>query len=170
MSYLITGSLSDRSHHRITPRSVLTQQTQCQHNAFCRYHPGFCRWSQYWCLLDNKSICNAFINGKYTSNIRDDPNGKYLHVNCNTGVTYTNNIGDLPGYSNPIWYNPKGIDNILSLGFVQKHHLLTYNSQYGNKFVIHIPQRPTFKMTKDGIFFHDMRHLLKIKKRTRAIS
>ena len=113
-----------------------------------------------WCLLDNQSTCNAFINKKYLSNIRDAPNVQYLCVHCNSGVTHTNNIGDLPGYSDPVWYNPKGIANILSLGLVQKNHPVTYNSQDGNEFVIHIPQRPTFKITKAGLFYHDMRHLL----------
>ena len=41
-----------------------------------------------WCLLDNKWTCNAFINGKYLSNIRDSPAGKYLRVHCNTVVTH----------------------------------------------------------------------------------
>ena len=52
---------------------------------------------------------------------------------------------------------------ILSLILVQKHHLVTYNSQDGNYFLIHSPQRPTFKMAKADIFYHDMRHLLKKK-------
>ena len=71
-----------------------------------------------WCLLDNQSTCNVFINGKYLSNIRDAPDGQYLRVHCNAGVTQTNKIGDIPGYSDPVWYNPKGIANILSLGLV----------------------------------------------------
>ena len=50
------------------------------------------------CLLKNQSTCNTFINGKYLSNIRYSPDGKYLRVQCNAGVTYTKNIGDLPGY------------------------------------------------------------------------
>ena len=49
------------------------------------------------------------------------------------------------------------------LVLVQKHHILTYNCQYGNEFVVNIPHRPTFKMTKDGLFYHDMMHLLKNK-------
>ena len=57
--------------------------------------------NENWCLLDNQSTCNAFINGKYLSNIIDAPDGKYLCVRCNVGVTHTNKIGDLPGYSNP---------------------------------------------------------------------
>ena len=66
-----------------------------------------------WCLLDNKSVFNYFINVEYLSNIRDAPEGQYLGVHLNTGVNYTNKIGDLPGYSNNVWYNPKGISNTL---------------------------------------------------------
>ena len=62
-----------------------------------------------------------------------------------------------------MWYNPKGIANIMSLCLVQKNHLVTYNSQYRNAFVIHSPQRPTFKMTKAGTFYRDMRYILKNK-------
>ena len=85
-----------------------------------------------WCLLDNQSTCNAFINRKYPSNIRDAPNEQYLRVHCNAGVTHTNNIGYIPGYSYPVWYNLNGISNILSLGLVHKNHPVTYNSRYGN--------------------------------------
>ena len=56
-----------------------------------------------WCLIDDhQSTCNYLINGKYLSNTRDAPDGKYLHVHYNAGLTYTNNMGDLPGYSNPV--------------------------------------------------------------------
>ena len=41
-----------------------------------------------WCLLDNQSTCNAFINGKYLSNIRDTPDGKYLCAHCNAVFPY----------------------------------------------------------------------------------
>ena len=36
-----------------------------------------------WCLLDNQYTCNAFINGKYLSNIIDTPDGQYIRVYCN---------------------------------------------------------------------------------------
>ena len=115
------------------------------------------------CILNNQSTCNTFINGKYLSNIRDAPDVQYIRVNCNTGVTNTNKIGDLPGYYDPVWYNPKGIANIPSLGLFQKNHPVTYNSRDRNEFVIHSPQRPTFKINRTGIFYHDMRHILKNK-------
>ena len=91
------------------------------------------------CLLDNQLTCNAFINGKYLSNIKDAPDGQYLRVHCNAGVTHTTKIGDLTRYYDPVWYNPKGIANILSLGLVQKNNPVTYNSQDRNEFVIHRP-------------------------------
>ena len=90
------------------------------------------RIDENWCLLDNQKTCNAFINRKYLSNVIDAPDGKYLRVHCNSGLTHTNKIGDLPGYSYPVWYNPKGIANILYLGLVQKNHPVTYNRRYGN--------------------------------------
>ena len=92
-----------------------------------------------WCLIGNQSTCNTFINGKYLPNIRDAPGGKYTHVHCNSVVTHTKNIINIPRYSNPAWYSPKGVSNILSHGLVQKHHLGTYNIQYGNEFFVRIP-------------------------------
>ena len=50
------------------------------------------------CPFNNQSTYNAFINEKYLSNIRDAPDGQYLRVQCNAGLTYNNKIGDLPGY------------------------------------------------------------------------
>ena len=49
-----------------------------------------------WCLLDNKTTFNAFINGNYMLNIIDAPGGQYILVHYNSVVTYSNNIGDLP--------------------------------------------------------------------------
>ena len=116
-----------------------------------------------WCLLKNQSTWNVFINGKCISNIRDAPNGSYLHVHFNSGVTHNKTICDLSGYSNHFWYNPKGIANILSFVLVQKLHLVTCKSQYGKSFVVQIPQQPTSNITKSGIFYHNMGHLLKNK-------
>ena len=85
--------------------------------------------NENWCLLDNQSTCNSFINVKYLSNIRYDLDGQYLRVHCKLGVTHTNKIGYLPVYSDPVWYNSKGISNILFLCLVQNNKLVTYNSQ-----------------------------------------
>ena len=39
-----------------------------------------------WCLLYNQSTCNAFIIGKYLSNIRDDAYRQNPSFLCNAGV------------------------------------------------------------------------------------
>ena len=51
----------------------------------------------------------------------------------------------------------------MSLVLVHKHHIVTYNIQYGKEFAVHIPQLTIFKMTNSGLFCHDMRQLLKNK-------
>jgi hypothetical protein len=42
-----------------------------------------------------------------------------MNIRCNAGVTRTNMVGELNGYGT-MWYNPKGIVNILSLSQVEK--------------------------------------------------
>ena len=66
-------------------------------------------------------------------------------------------------------YNPKVIAKTLSLGFVHKQHLVTYNRQNGNWCFVHSPQQPTFKMTKYGLFYHDIMYLLKKKKNAHSM-
>ena len=53
-------------------------------------------------------------------------------IHCNTEVTHTNKIGDLPGYSDPVWYNPKcgSLHPVTCPG--PENHLVTYNSQGRN--------------------------------------
>ena len=48
------------------------------------------------CLLESQSTRNAFANDKYLSNTINYPDRQYSHVHCNSGVTYTTKIGDLP--------------------------------------------------------------------------
>ena len=115
-TYLIKISIADGTYHWWIQRFVLRNK----HNVNIM-RVGYTNMdaateaviNKNWCRLDNKSTCNDLINGEYMSNIRDAPDGQYLCVHCNTVVTYTTNIWDLPGYSNPVWYNSKGIANIL---------------------------------------------------------
>ena len=166
LSDLIKRSLADRAYHWWNQRIVFSQQTQRQHNMCGRYHPEFCIRSgidENWWPFYSQSRCNTFINVKYLQNIINAPGGKYLCVLCNVGVTYTNKIGNLPGYPNPVYYNLKGVSNILSLLLVQKHHLVTYNIKYGNWFVVHIQQHPKCTMTNSGLFYHITGCILKNK-------
>ena len=57
--------------------------------------------------------------------------GKYKEVTICCDLMHINGIGFLITISR-VWYNPKGIANILSLVLVQKNHPVTYNRRDGN--------------------------------------
>ena len=142
-SHLLDSCFS-RPHHKnscrckpslMNSKKKFPQETKWHNFACGRYHPGCCRRSQYWWKLvpSQQSInIQCLHQWKIYIKIIDAPDGKYLRVHCNAGVTYTNNIVDLHVYSNIVWYNPKEIAKIMSLRLVQKHHLGTYNIQYRN--------------------------------------
>ena len=98
------------------------------------------------------------MNKKCLRNIRKNPNVQVLHVHCNAVTTITNLIGDLPGFDDPIWYNPDGIVNILSLNLVRKRFKVIYDSEEydPNVFILNSPLHPYFQMSKGGLYYHDM--------------
>ena len=51
-----------------------------------------------------------------------------MNVLWNKGLYWNNLVGDMPGYLKPIWYDPKGIDNILSIYQVETHFSITYGN------------------------------------------
>ena len=65
-----------------------------------------------WILLDSQSTIDIFCTLQLLKNICRTAEG--MRVHCNAGSCLTNLIVDLPGYGT-MWYDPKAIDNILSL-------------------------------------------------------
>ena len=99
---------------------------------------------------------SVFYNGKLLRNIRKE---SYFLKNYSTGgVTETNLIGDLPGFST-VWYHPNGIANILSLSKVKKRYRVAYDSLDGNAFDVHLTdiRIRSFIETLNGICYSDMR-------------
>jgi hypothetical protein len=58
----------------------------------------------YW------TISPQFCNDALLQNIRESPTSMKMH--CNADSRTTKLVGDLPGYGT-VWYDPKGIANIL---------------------------------------------------------
>lgn len=85
-------------------------------------------------LLDNQPTLDVFCNAKLLNNLRESETS--MQIRCNAGITHTNFIDDLPGYSE-VWYHKNGIANTLSLANVKNKHKVTYDSSNGNQFMVH---------------------------------
>ena len=86
-----------------------------------------------WVLLDSQSTVNMFSNPNLLRNIR--PANKCMNVRGNAGVSRTNMIGDFKGYPEPVWYDPNGIANILSMAQVERYFPVTYGDE--KCFIVH---------------------------------
>jgi hypothetical protein len=85
------------------------------------------------CLISNGTI----LHGVHTVDRR-------MHVCCNPGVWVTNQMGYLGDFPEPVWYDPKGVANILLLLIMQKYFQVQYNSLKGNHFLVLMPNKATF--------------------------
>ena len=45
-------------------------------------------------------------------------------------------MGDFPGHPEPMWYDPDGIANIISLKQAKKYFVINYHSKEWNGFVV----------------------------------
>jgi len=108
--------------------------------------------SRNWVLLDNQSTVDVFQNKELLTNVRDS--GRVLNIHCNAGVASTSLMGYLPGYGE-VWLYEGGIANILSLSRVKKRYRVTYDSENGNKFVVHLNNglKQTFSQSKAGLYY-----------------
>jgi hypothetical protein len=93
-------------------------------------------------LLDSCLTVCLISNGTILHDIHTVD--RRMHVCCNTGVWVMNQMGYLGDFPEPVWYDPKGVVNILSLFIVQKYFRVQYDSLKGNHFLVSIPNKTTF--------------------------
>ena len=67
-----------------------------------------------------------------------------------------NMVGDLHNYPKPVYFDPNGISNILSMAEVLELCQVNFNSKE-NKFIIHLTSRRPidFFRSSEGLFYHD---------------
>ena len=85
-------------------------------------------------LLSNQSTVNVFMNHCLLKSICTIT--AMMKIHCNTGISCTNQVGDLPGYGT-VWFHPHGITNILSLSCIKNKYCVTFDSAHDNSFIIH---------------------------------
>jgi hypothetical protein len=73
------------------------------------------------------STADIFANADLLTDIHNAPNP--IWVRCNAGRIQLTQQGYFGNYPYPVWYNPKGVANILSLYNVTKHYRVTANGQ-----------------------------------------
>ena len=89
--------------------------------------------SKHWILIDNQSIVDVICNIKSLNNVRTVNEGLTIH--CNTGITRTNQVGELNGYGT-VWYYSDGIANISSFHLVSDTYHVQYNNYQSNAFTV----------------------------------
>ena len=89
-----------------------------------------------WLVGDSGAGCSVICNASLLTDIRYAPNNKQMRIHCNSGVTKTDQVGDLEGYGQ-VWYNPQGIANIISLGEASKRHRITMDTNTDNAIYLH---------------------------------
>ena len=84
-----------------------------------------------WLIFDSQSTVDLIANPKCLLNIRRVRSKDAIHVHCNSRVKIVHRDGDFPGYVT-VWYESKGIANILSMSRATKKFRVVFGSKGGN--------------------------------------
>ena len=107
-----------------------------------------------WFILNTGSMVNVFSNCSLLKNVHET--NHYMHIHCNARWSYTNQMGDLPGYPGEVCYNPHGIVNILCFADICDHFCVQFNSGKEQAFLVEKPDGTTkhFIQLKARLYFN----------------
>ena len=106
-----------------------------------------------WLLGDTCSTANIISDLSLLTNIRKAPHA--IAVHCNAGTVLLDSWGDFGTFPKPVWYNPKGIANIMSLYEVSKHYRIEWDTDRGNHITVHTGPNPiVFHPSEKGLYHH----------------
>ena len=111
--------------------------------------------SRDWLLLDNQSSVHIFCNKNLLEDIHETTDKLVLMTNG--GVLTTKMKGRAKGIG-WVWFHPKAITNILSLGLLEEMYRITYDSVKEKSFVVHKSEldHVKFKKNSNGLYIIDL--------------
>ena len=109
-----------------------------------------------WLLLDSQSTVDLISNPMMLLNIRKVRSEDTVHVHCDSGVKVVDRVGNLTCYRT-VWYEPTGIDNILSMLRPTNKFRVIFDSESGNVFRMVLPDRKVkFQLSPNGLYYFDV--------------
>jgi hypothetical protein len=109
-----------------------------------------------WLLLDSCSTTDIFSNASLLTNVRKAPTP--IWVRCNAGRIQLTQQRRFGNYPHPVWYNAKGVANILSLANVTKNYRVTLDSALSSSISIHRSDNTQiqFEPSGNGLYKHEL--------------
>ena len=110
-----------------------------------------------WLLLDSCSTTNIICNKDWLHDIHDD--GTNITIRCNAGTVQLSQKGYFGSYPEPVWYNPHGIANIMSLDNVAKYYHITMDTEAEQGMLLHKDDGHImrFTPTQKGLYLHNLK-------------
>mmetsp|Transcript_1688 Transcript_1688/g.3611 ORF Transcript_1688/g.3611 Transcript_1688/m.3611 type:complete len:966 (+) Transcript_1688:108-3005(+) len=107
-----------------------------------------------WLLLNSESTCNVFNDKSLIDNLQKASRPAIIHSNGGSNkAIMKGTFASIPD----VWYDPHSLANILLLGKLSQTHRVTFDTEKGNKFIVHTGnQELEFKMSPKGLYYHDM--------------
>ena len=88
-----------------------------------------------WLLIDSCSTVDIISSPELLHGIHKVPN--HIRVRCNAAITVLDQMGYLGDYPLPVWYNPDGSANIMSMYNISQQYHLSMNTQKANAILMH---------------------------------
>ena len=88
-----------------------------------------------WLLIDSCSSTNLICDKCLLHGIFKAECPMTIH--CNAGTVRITHKGYYRTYPEPVWYNPKGITNIMSLDNITKYYRITMDSRIDKAMILH---------------------------------
>ena len=107
-----------------------------------------------WLLIDSCSTVDIISSPELLHGIHKVPNP--IRVRCNAGITVLDQMGYLGDYPLPVWYNPDGSANIMSMYNISQQYHLSMNTQKANATLMkhHNGNVTVFTPSANGLYKH----------------